>query len=172
MLRIGLGALEQGPVETAGEVAADDPLLKGLDFSLREPVRVSGQLTAAGPGSYYWRGTLETAAEATCRRCLAPAALRLNVPVNVLFTEDQEADDPSVYLIPPRAKTLEMGEAIREELILAMPEYVLCRENCAGLCPQCGKDLNEGPCECQPVSTDPRWAKLEALQKRSTKKNP
>ncbi len=171
MLRVGLGALDQGPVETAGEVAAADPLFKGLDFSLSEPVRVSGQLTAAGPGSYYWRGTLGTAAEVTCRRCLAPAALRLNVPVNVLFTDDQEADDPSVYLIQPRARTLDLGEAIREELILAMPEYVLCRENCAGLCPQCGKDLNEGPCECRAVSTDSWWAKLEALKKRSSDQN-
>ena len=166
MLRIGLGTLEQGPVETAGEVAADDPLFKGLNFSLSEPVRVTGLMTAAGSGSFYWRGALETAAEVSCRRCLAPAAVRLDVPVSVLFTEDQEADDPSVYLIPPRAKTIDLGEAIREELILAMPDYVLCREDCAGLCPQCGENLNEGPHQCRIESSDPRWATLEALKRR------
>jgi uncharacterized protein len=52
---------------------------------------------------------------------------------------------------------------IREELILAVPEYVLCREECRGLCPRCGKDLNEGPCACRP-EPDPRWAALEALK--------
>jgi uncharacterized protein len=166
MLRIGLSALEQGPVETADTLAAGNPLFEGLDFSLNAPVRVTGLLSAAGPGTYYWRGALETAVEETCRRCLGPAGLRLRVPVNVLFTVDQEADDPSVYLIPPRATTLDLGEAIREELILAKPEYVLCRDDCAGLCAQCGKDLNEGPCECEASATDPRWARPEALKKR------
>src|SRR5262245_38607744 len=166
MSHIGLSALEQGPVDTVGALAADDPLFQGLDFSLSEPVRVSGQLSAAGPGGYYWRGRLNTAIEATCRRCLAPALLRLDVPVNILFTEDEQADDPSVYVIPPRAQTLDLSEAVREELILGVPDFVLCRENCAGLCPQCGKDLNlnEGPHECRLAAPDPRWAALEALK--------
>jgi len=171
MLRIGLSALERGPVETVGAVAVSDPLLEGLGFSLTEPVSVTGHLTAAGPGSYYWQGQFETAAEVACRRCLAPAAFKLKVPVTALFTEDQEADDPSVYFIPPRATTLNLDEAIREELILAVPEYVVCRDGCAGLCPRCGKDLNEGPCECRDGSTDPRWAGLEALKKRSSTNN-
>jgi uncharacterized protein len=168
MLRIGLSALEQGPVDTAATVAANDPLFEGLDFSLSEPVNVSGHVSAAGQGSYYWRGALRTAIEATCRRCLAPASLRLDVPVNILFTEDDQADDPSVYVIPPRAKTLDLGPAIREELILGVPDFVLCHEDCAGLCPHCGKDLNEGPHECEATPADPRWAGLEALKKRES----
>jgi uncharacterized protein len=169
MLHIGLNALERGPVDTAATVAAGDPLFEGLDFSLSEPVRISGQLSAAGPGSYYWRGKLQTAIEATCRRCLAPASLRIDAPVNILFTEDDQADDPSVYVIPPHSQTLDLSEAVREELILAVPDYVLCREDCAGLCPHCGKDLNEGPHDCAAKPTDPRWAALEGLKSRDNK---
>src|ERR1051325_628957 len=51
---------------------------------------------------------------------------------------------------------VDVTPAIREELFLAAPRYVLCRENCKGLCPQCGKDLNAGPCGCAPRA-DRRW---------------
>jgi uncharacterized protein len=92
--------------------------------------------------------------------------MRVDAPVNILFTEDEQADDPAVYVIPPRSRTLDLSGAVREELILAVPDYLLCREDCAGLCPHCGKDLNEGPHECAGRSTDPRWAALEALKGR------
>ena len=170
MLRIGLSALEQGPVDTAATVAVGDPLFEGLNFSLSEPVRITGELSAAGQGSYYWRGDLRTAVEGTCRRCLAPTSMRVDAPVNILFTEDEQADDPSVYVIPPRSRALDLSEAVREELILAVPDYLLCRENCAGLCPHCGKDLNEGPHECAGKATDARWAALETLKGRREEK--
>ena len=166
MLRIGLSALERGPVDTAATIAADDLVFEGLEFALDEAVRVTGQLSATGPGSYYWRGRLATAVRTACRRCLAPVVQSLQTPVDILFTEDQQADDPSIYLIPQRSTTLDLSEAIREELMLAVPEYVLCRDDCRGLCPQCGKDLNEGPCDCRPATTDPRWAALLALADR------
>lgn len=164
-MHIGLSALEQGPVATEATVAAGDPLFAGLDFSPSEPVHVTGQLSAAGPGSYYWRGELHTAVDSTCRRCLASVPLRIDAPVNILFTEDEQADDPSVYVIPAHAAKIDLGAAVREELILAVPDYVLCREDCAGLCPHCGKDLNEGPHQCTAAPADPRWSALEALKK-------
>ena len=166
MLRIGLSALDQGPVDTEATVAPGDPLFAGLDFSLSEPVHVTGQLSAAGPESYFWRGKLHTRIEATCRRCLAGASLRLDAPVNALFTTDEQADDPSVYLLEPRSRTIDLSHAVREELILAVPEYVLCREDCAGLCPHCGKDLNEGPHRCESAPADSPWSALEALKQK------
>jgi uncharacterized protein len=56
---------------------------------------------------------------------------------------------------------------VREEFVLAAPAFVLCREDCPGLCAQCGSDLNEGPCACRP-EPDPRWAVLRALQERES----
>jgi uncharacterized protein len=64
------------------------------------------------------------------------------------------ADDPSVYPLAASATHLELGEAVREELALAIPAFPLCREDCAGLCPGCGADLNAGPCGCT-VSAEP-----------------
>ncbi len=165
MLRIDLRALERGPVETAGVLAPDDPLFEGLDFTLGEPVRVTGELAAAGPDQYFWRGELATRVHGECRRCLAPVDVSVAVPVAVLFTEDSEAEDPSTWVIEPRATELDLRPTIREELILSAPAYLLCREDCRGLCPGCGKDLNLGGCTCPP-SRDPRWGALEALRDR------
>ena len=166
MLRVGLAELEHGPVDTAARLPADDPLFEGLDFALREPVVVSGQLSAAGPDGYFWRGRLETSVGGFCRRCLAPVVRPVDASVDILFSEDDGADDPSIYVIPADSQTLDLSPAVREELILAAPDYVLCRDDCRGLCPRCGKDLNEGPCDCGPETPDPRWAGLAALKER------
>ncbi len=160
MLRIDLRVLEQGPVEVAGSLAPDDPLWAGLDFELTKPVRVSGQVASAGDGRYLWRGAVSTEVRGQCRRCLAPVDVAVDAPVGVLFTDDELADDPSARVIDARATVLDLSEAVREEMILAVPEYVLCREDCRGLCPGCGQDLNAGSCGCRP-STDPRWGPLD-----------
>jgi len=165
MLRVDLRALDEGPIETDGVVAADDPIFVDVDFVLAEPVEVRGRLTASGPGRYYWHGALRTDVAASCRRCLADVRVEVAPRVKVLFTEDSSGDDAAAYTAAPDAVELDLGEMVREELILAAPSFVVCREDCRGLCPRCGKDLNAGPCECRP-ETDPRWAELEVLKQQ------
>jgi len=60
---------------------------------------------------------------------------------------------------------LDLTEVVRQYLILYREQYPLCDEACAGLCPVCGKNLNEGPCGCQDAPQDPRWAALRELLK-------
>ena len=72
-------------------------------------------------------------------------------------------DDPDSYPVAPDATDIDVTPAVREELVLAAPRYVVCRDDCKGICPQCGKDLNAGPCDCAPV-TDARWQPLKALK--------
>jgi uncharacterized protein len=99
----------------------------------------------------------------SCRRCLKDITVAVEAPLEVLFTEEADSDDPSARVIPARATVVDLGEPIREELILTVPEYALCRDDCRGLCSRCGKDLNAGPCSCPP-EPDARWAPLEALR--------
>lgn len=167
MLRVDLRALTSGPVETNGTIAEDDPLFDGVAFTLDQPVAVTGRLRDSGPGRYFWQARAVTEVATSCRRCLTPVALNVSAPIEVLFTDDAAVEDPATYLIPASATELNLAETVREELILAVPEFVVCRDECRGLCPHCGKDLNEGPCDCRP-EPDPRWAKLEALKGRRT----
>jgi len=167
MLQVDLRAAADGPVETNAEVPVADPALADLDTVPIRPVAVSGRLMASGPGSYYWEGRVRTEVRVTCRRCLAPVTAEVADEVRLLFTEDEDNDDPSAVIIPPRATEIELAEVIREALILAVPEYPLCRDDCRGLCPRCGADLNDGPCGCRPEA-DPRWAALQARPARPT----
>jgi uncharacterized protein len=164
MLRVDLRALAAGPLETVAEVPRDHPGLADLELVFLEPVRVSGRIMASGPGSFYWEGRIRTRLAGQCRRCLEPADVVLDEPVRLLFTEDQGADDPGVVIIPPHGAEIDLGDAVREELILAAPEFPLCREECRGLCPRCGTNLNQGPCDCRP-ETDLRWKALESLRR-------
>jgi len=167
MLRVDLRELAQGgggAVDTQGELKQDDPALEGVDISLREPVSVTGRLQSIGEGRFYWHGTARTVVEGECRRCLTPVATPLQLEIGALFTQDPEAlDDPDSYPVAPDAAEIDVTLAVREELLLAAPRYMLCREDCKGFCPQCGNDLSAGPCGCAPVA-DARWQPLQALK--------
>lgn len=163
MLRVDLRAAAANPVETDAVLAPTDPALAELATVPSRPVVVSGRLMAAGPGSYYWAGRVETQVQAECRRCLAPVLVDVDEPVRLLFTEDEDNDDPAAVMLPPRAAEIDLGDAVREALILAVPEFPLCREDCRGLCARCGTDRNRGECRCPPA-VDVRWGALEALR--------
>jgi uncharacterized protein len=164
MLQVDLRALARGAVNTTGELPQDDPALERLDFTLAEPVRVTGRLQATGEGRYYWQGGLRATVAGECRRCLRPLAQTVTAQVGALFSQDADAgEDPDAYALPANAREVDLRPAIREELILAAPRFLLCREDCRGLCPRCGQDLNAGPCACA-RDADPRWAALAALR--------
>ncbi len=167
MLRIDLSALRNGPIDMTQTVPTDDATLEGLEFQLEGGVRLAGRLSEAGPGRYYWHGKMLTQVSLPCRRCLAPVSVAIDRAMELLYTEDDSAEDPAAYIIHPRAADIDPGEAVREELILAVPDYVLCKDGCKGLCAGCGVDLNVNECTCEP-EPDERWAALNALKSAQT----
>jgi uncharacterized protein len=151
MLRVDIRDLQRGPVRTEGNLQPDDPAFEGLDLDLEGPVKVKGQLQAAGHGEYLWRGSFHGIMKGECRRCLSEVRSQVDIDVDAaIFTTDPEAaDDPDFYPLLERASHIDIRDVAREELALAAPtRLLLCREDCAGLCSHCGADLNAGPCEC------------------------
>ena len=151
MLRVDIRDLHRGPVRTVGELWPEDPTFDGLGLDLVGPVTVQGQLQATGDGEYLWRGDLHGVVRGECRRCLTEVVDEVDVAVDAaVFSNDPEAaDDPDFYPLPERTAAVDLGAVVREELALAAHAYLLlCRDDCAGLCPKCGSDLNAGPCAC------------------------
>jgi uncharacterized protein len=149
MLLVDFRDLQRGPVETVGTVPPDDEVLRGLGLDLARPLEIRGKLQATVEGDVYWRGVVQVEARGTCRRCLIDVTLPISAEVDALFSADPDAaDDPGVYFLAPKATQVDLRPVLREELALAVPAYFLCREECAGLCPRCGVDLNQGPHEC------------------------
>ena len=119
------------------------------------------------------KGVLQTEVELTCGRCLTPfsQAVSLTMEDEYIPAVDVTSgaplpatDDPSTFTIDER-HILDLTEAIRQYTLLATPMKPLCRENCAGLCPSCGHNLNQGNCNCPTPESDPRWSELSKLSK-------
>jgi uncharacterized protein len=168
MLSFDRASLHAKAARVEGRLAADDPVWEEADAKPAGPVQVTGRLSAAGEGRYYFSGHLQGVVETECRRCLGPASATVAEELHLLFAEagDEAADEADIYLLDPRAQDIDLRPAVREQWLLAAPAFVVCREDCKGLCPRCGADLNQGPCHCEP-DPDPRWGALNALR-RST----
>jgi len=163
MLRLDLAAVREGPIAIADQIAPNDPLVSATGLVLAAPLAVSGRVSTAGEGKFYWQASLKTVIRAECRRCLAPVDVRIDESLGLVFVTEEEAEgDEDCYVVPRRASVLDLTEAVREELLLAAPQFVECRKDCRGLCPRCGADLNAGPCNCAP-EMDPRWEALTKL---------
>jgi uncharacterized protein len=116
--------------------------------SLTDGIVVTGRVTAP------WEGA--------CRRCLGPAGGTLDVPVRELYQARPESDEAFAIT----GELLDLEPLVREAVLLELPLAPLCRPDCAGLCPECGADRNEGDCGHHGVAADPRWAALDDLRDR------
>ena len=97
-------------------------------------------------------GTLDTAAGLVCSRCLKEFELPLHVGQFVVHQELHGED------------FVDLTPNIREDILLELPQRALCGPKCKGLCPTCGKNLNEGACQCEPSRADLRWHALDQLR--------
>jgi uncharacterized protein len=99
-----------------------------------------------------------------CYRCLGDAALEL--PIRAREYQAESPDDEELTTPYLADENLDVSAWARDAVALALPDKILCRPDCAGLCAVCGKNLNEEPHEHVEDEHDPRWAALEGLRKR------
>jgi uncharacterized protein len=170
MLRVDLGRLaREGSVLVEAQVPADDALWQGSDIRWDGPVDVRLRASYAGSGEVVVRGTVKGQLEQECRRCLRPVRERFDDELTLVFVSGatgEDTDEGDAFVFDPVGGSLDLSEAVREEVLLAMNPYVVCDPECRGLCPRCGKNLNEGPCDCAEEEGDPRWETLRALKGR------
>jgi uncharacterized protein len=99
-----------------------------------------------------------------CQRCLGDAVIDRSIVTREYQATNPVADElRTPYIVDNH---LDLSAWARDALVLALPEQILCREDCAGLCPVCGADLNVEPHEHEEETADPRWAALEQLRER------
>jgi uncharacterized protein len=167
MLSFDIRSLTERAVSVDESLPSDDPVWQEGDPKPSTPLRVKGRLSPAGPGRFYWHGSIEGDVSLECRRCLGDAEGHVSDDAHLIFAEagaEGVEDDPDVYLIDERATDLDLRPALREQWLLIVPSYALCQDDCQGLCPTCGAELNLGPCDCAPASVDPRWEGLRKLR--------
>jgi uncharacterized protein len=168
MLTINLAELaRQGSLELAGEIPANDPLWEGSDLGLRSGVRVTARAATVASGEVWVKGRFGATVSRDCRRCLDAVEVTVDEELTLLYawTDDTDSEEiaPEVRPLPLGCRELDLRSAIREELLIAAPSFVVCEPGCKGLCPRCGANRNLETCECTFDEPDPRWEKLRTL---------
>ena len=165
MLIVDLGRLErEGRVRVRKDIEPDDPIWSDLEFRFSEPVRVDLEAQQV-LRDVLVQGTVKTTVYHECRRCLEPVSVPIAEDVSMFFqagVPEEQAEAEEVYALPERGD-LDLSQAVREQVALAVPRFVLCREDCRGLCPTCGTNLNESSCDCVVEEIDDRWAALRRI---------
>ena len=166
MLKVSLAAVDRGEVRVQEQVPPEHPMFAEAGVELAKPLDVDLEARSVGDGVLV-RGTLRTSVRLACRRCLSPVEQEVEEHVDFLFMEtagDDDDSDGEVYPLPARGDELDLTDAVREHLLLDLPEFALCGEECRGLCPTCGANLNEGACECVPEAAESPWDALRKLK--------
>ncbi len=169
MFRVSLSELRRkGSMRVERSIPEDDPLWAGAELEFAGPAEVDLTLSTTASGQVLAVGKLKAPLVHECRRCLERVERPFEKQLEFLWSADDPLgsdDDGDVRDIEPGSEAIEIGEAVREELVLAAPMYVVCQEECRGLCPHCGTNLNEEQCHCVTTEPDSRWDALRALNK-------
>jgi uncharacterized protein len=165
-------ALVGMPMREALEAPVDDPTAGGGVIEL--------DLYADGT-TMFASGTIKGELRVACGRCVAPATIKIDDKLRVTFvpgtddpvaveaeveagdSEGLELEEDDLDLFHYDGETVDLEPLIREQFVLAVPYAPLCREDCKGLCPQCGADRNATACACE-SPLDPRFAALRGLK--------
>jgi len=162
-MKIPVASLPEGVHEFAFETSAG---ALGLDGGFRE-IHVA-LVVEKSDRQIHLQGTIDTAIESTCDRCLKEivAPLSPSFQVYYVFSEaDAGRFDPAeTQVLAPGTPVVDIADDVRQVVQLTVPLKLLCTDSCKGLCPRCGKNLNEGSCECRPEPIDPRWDALQGLR--------
>jgi uncharacterized protein len=169
-MRIELENLEGGKGDFARVYRPEE--LNPVDERIRliEPAAVKGRVRLAG-NEVFVNGHVDTRAQVDCDRCLQPVVLPVSADFALEYITGPQYEasaaaeltgaELSVSVFDGEA--IDVDEIVKEQILLAVPTRTLCREECKGICPECGIDRNTGECKCVANDIDPRWAALKDL---------
>jgi len=164
-LRINISKLSEGDHQYS---LRTDPPDIGLDERFDRIVEVEASVEKANRQMLV-RIEARAAGQFVCDRCLDEFRQDVKSELTIVYVqggdppEDLRQSQEFQYL-PPDVNIIDLGEDVRQYLILSLPLKMLCKEECAGLCPVCGSNRNTTPCSCTVEESDPRWATLKGFQ--------
>ena len=161
---LGLNKIIETPGATVPFSTSVDlsDLCYGVSYPVTEPVRAEGQVRNTA-GVLVMTGSIETTIHGTCDRCADHFDREISFPIDVvLVTELSNEENEDEWVFPLEGDSADLDDIVRTVFVLNLDSKLLCKEDCRGLCHRCGKNLNDGPCNCQ-KELDPRFAALKQL---------
>ena len=137
-------------------------LLYGNCYPVSEPVEATGTVRNTA-GVLVMKGLVKTCIHGTCDRCASDFDRTVEIPMDVVLVEElTNEDSEDEWVFPLEGDSADLEDIVRTVFVLNMDSKMLCKDDCKGICCRCGKNLNEGPCECR-KEPDPRFAALRQL---------
>lgn len=169
-MRIELEKLEGRKGDFAHVYQPDE--LNPIDerVTLIEPAAVTGKIRLAG-NEVFVNGHVDTRVQVECDRCLQPVELPVKTDYELEYISGSDYESSQVVELTEAemsvsvfdGEAIDVDEIVKEQILLIVPTRQLCREECKGICPECGTDRNTGECKCVTKDIDPRWAALKNL---------
>jgi uncharacterized protein len=164
VLRINISKLSEGTHHHSLKATPDEV---GLDSRFTKELQIEATLQKTSR-QLYMRVEIKTGGVFTCDRCLEEFQQDLSSGYGVMFVSEQdsvEGDGEEVQVLSTDSTHVDLADDVRQFVVLGLPQKMLCREECAGLCPTCGSNLNLGKCECRQDEADSRWSELQKILK-------
>jgi uncharacterized protein len=147
----------------------EEPVSLGLDEEFISPVQSSIRIMKTS-NQILLECKSSCLKKAICDRCLNDFSLKVDGNFKILFafgesnSKDTAPEMDDMRFLSPEEDFIDLADDIRQMLILNTPMKLLCKEDCAGLCPRCGQDLNESKCGCSIDKTNPKFEELKKLK--------
>ena len=164
---LGLNQIIDRPGESVSFSTTVDlsDLRYGNSYPVTEPVKAEGTVRNTA-GVLMMKGSITTCIHAVCDRCASPFDREIFFPIDVvLVTEFADEENEDEWVFPLEGDSADLDDIVRTVFVLNLDSKLLCKEDCKGICCRCGKNLNDGPCNCQ-KELDPRFAALQQLLKK------
>ena len=137
-------------------------LCYGLSYPVSEPVTAEGTVRNTA-GVLVMTGSIRTTIHGTCDRCASDFDRDIDFPIDVVLVEElSNEENEDEWVFPLEGDSADLDDIVRTVFVLNLDSKLLCKEDCKGICCRCGKNLNDGPCNCQ-KELDPRFAALKQL---------
>ena len=137
-------------------------LCYGVSYPVSEPVLAEGNVRNTA-GVLVMQGSIATTIHGICDRCASEFHRKVEFPIDVvLVTKLESEENEDEWVFPLEGDSADLDDIVRTVFVLNLDSKLLCKEDCKGICPKCGKNLNDGPCNCR-KELDPRFAALEQL---------
>ena len=169
-MRIELKDLDEGRHAFAHEYSPGELVMEDSRITLLQPPSVSGEIEVKGKRVLV-RGRVRGSVIVECDRCLKQVEFPVDSGFKVEYVSPQEyeaqhavelsSDDLDLSVFD--GETMLIDDLVTEEILLALPDHLLCRPDCKGICAVCGNDKNVDDCGCETQATDPRWDELKKL---------
>jgi uncharacterized protein len=166
-MKIQVGGLSEGVHEYHFEAEGSE---LGLGTEFPHEVSIDTTLEKTG-NQFFLEARIRTLGAFVCDRCITEFSIPLSTSYRMCYlwngANSERLDPAEVQVIPAGLNVIDMSEDVRQTILLAVPLKLLCRDECKGLCPHCGKNHNNELCGCTDSIEDSRWEKLRTLQKHN-----